>query len=87
MVNLHCQHDGLKNYHGLIQVVMAHTFNLSTREAEAGGSLCEIEVILTYRASSRTGSKVTQGNLVSNKQTNEKKHRGFTPVSDCFLKD
>ena len=38
---------------------VAHVFNPSTREAEAGGSL-EFEASLIYRASSRTGSKTKE---------------------------
>jgi YHS domain-containing protein len=43
--------------------MVAHTFNPSTQEAEAGGSL-EFEVSLVYRVSSRT-VRATQGNPVS----------------------
>ena len=38
-----------------LQVVVVHTFNSSTWEAEAGRDLCEFEVSLVYRVScSRT---------------------------------
>jgi hypothetical protein len=48
--------------------VVAHAFNLSTREAEAGGFL-EFEASLVYRVSSRT-ARATQRNSVL-KQTNK----------------
>ena len=51
--------------------LVAHTFNPSTQEAEAGRSLCEFKASLIDIESSRTGSKATQRNPVSNKQTNE----------------
>jgi hypothetical protein len=45
--------------------VVAHAFNPSTREAEAGGF--EFQASLVYRVSSRTG-RATQRNPVSKKQ-------------------
>jgi hypothetical protein len=47
-------------------VVVVHTFNPSTWEAEAGGSL-EFEASLVYRVSSRT-ARATQKNPVSKKK-------------------
>ena len=60
-------------------MVVAHTFNPSTWEVEAGGSL-EFEVSLIYKVSSRTVRTVTrrksllkgQTNKHPNKQTNKK---------------
>jgi hypothetical protein len=51
--------------------VVAHTFNPSTWEAEAGGF--EFEASLVYKVSSRT-ARVTQRNPVSKKQTKKKDH-------------
>ena len=49
--------------------MVAHTFNPSTRETEARGSLCKTEASLAYKESSRTSRTVTQRNAVSkNKQ-------------------
>jgi hypothetical protein len=48
--------------------VVAHTFNPSTWEAEAGGSL-KIEASLFYRVSSRT-VRAIQRNTVSKKKFN-----------------
>ena len=49
--------------------VMAHAFNPSIWEAEAGGFLSKASLV--YRVSSRT-ARVTQRNPVSNKQTKNK---------------
>jgi hypothetical protein len=47
---------------------VAHTFNPSTWEAEAGGFvISEFEASLVYRVSSRT-ARATQRNLVSKKK-------------------
>jgi hypothetical protein len=46
------------------QLVVAHAFNASTQEAEAG-SLCEFEASLVFSVSSRT-ARTTQRNTVSN---------------------
>ena len=51
------------------QAVVAHTFNPSTREAQA--DLCEFEANLVYRASSRTSSKTTEKPWL--KKTNKQK--------------
>jgi hypothetical protein len=48
--------------------VVAHTFNPSTWEAEAGGRISEFEASLVYKVSSRT-AKVIQRNLVSKNKT------------------
>jgi hypothetical protein len=54
--------------------VVAHAFNPSTREAEAGGYL-EFEASLVYRVSSKT-ARATQKNPVSkNKNKNKKKKK------------
>jgi hypothetical protein len=53
-------------------VVVAHAFNPSTREAEAGGFLSK-RASLVYRVSSRT-ARATQRNPVSENQK-EKKER------------
>jgi hypothetical protein len=56
-------------------MVVAHIFNPSTWEVEAGGVL-ELETSLVYRARSRT-DKATQRNLVfknKNKTTQHKKN-------------
>ena len=55
--------------------VVVHTFNPSTREAEAG-DLCEFEASLVYRASSTT-ARATQRNPVSKKKnkTKQKKYK------------
>ena len=45
--------------------VVVHAFDPSTREVEAGGFLSVQRENLLYRVSSRTGSKTTQKNLVS----------------------
>jgi hypothetical protein len=71
--------------------VVAHTFNPSTREAEAGGSL-EFKASLVYKVSSRT-ARATQRNPVSNKtkqnktkQNKTKQNRGNnTILKDCHL--
>ena len=52
------------------QVVVTHAFHPSIWEAEAA-DLCEFEASLVYRGSSRTGSKATQRNPVSNKKKKE----------------
>ena len=51
--------------------MVAHTFNPSTREAEAGGSH-EFEASLVYKVSSKT---VTQRNSVSKNKTKQKKRQ------------
>jgi hypothetical protein len=58
--------------------VVAHTFNPSTREVEAGGSLSLRQASLVYRVSSRT-TRATQRHPVSKnqkqKQTNKKQQQ------------
>jgi hypothetical protein len=44
--------------------MVAHTFNASSWEAEAGRTLCEFEASLVYTVSSRT-ARATQGDPVS----------------------
>jgi hypothetical protein len=56
----------MKNYYKAGQVVMAHTFNPSTQEAEQVG-LCEFEASLIYRVSFWK-VRTTQRNPVSTKQ-------------------
>jgi hypothetical protein len=53
--------------------VVAHAYNPSTREAEAGGSL-EFEASLVYRVSSRTVGAI-QRNPVSKNQKKKKKRK------------
>jgi hypothetical protein len=53
--------------------VVAHTFNLSTREAEAGGFLSS-RTSLVYKVSSRT-AKATQRNPVLKKKKKKKKRK------------
>jgi hypothetical protein len=50
---------------------VAHAFNPSTREAEAGGF--EFEASLVYKVSART-AKATQRNPVSKKTKKQKKN-------------
>ena len=52
---------------------MTHTFNLSTKKAEASTSL-EFEASLVYRMSSRT-ARASQRNPVSKKQKWKKKKK------------
>lgn len=52
------------------QGLVAHAFNASTGEAEAGRSFLVQD--LTNRSSARTGSKVTQKNCVSQTHTHKK---------------
>jgi hypothetical protein len=61
--------------------VVAHIFNPSTWEAEAGNS--EFETSLVYRVSSRT-ARATQRNPVS-KKTKQKKVKGWKGLAklDC----
>jgi hypothetical protein len=66
--------------------VVVHTFNPSTREAEAGGSL-EFEASLVYKVSSRT-ARAIQRNPVSKNQNQTKLKQNKTkqtksPVS-CY---
>ena len=53
--------------------MVAHAFNPSTREAEAGGSL-EFEASLVYKVSSRT-ARAIQRNPVSKNQKKKKKEK------------
>jgi hypothetical protein len=52
--------------------VVAHAFNPSTREAEAGRWISEFEASLVYRVSSRT-ARAAQKNPVSKNQKNKTK--------------
>jgi hypothetical protein len=52
--------------------VVAHAFNPSTREAEAGGFL-EFEASLVYKVSSRT-ARAIQRNPVSKNQKKKKRY-------------
>jgi hypothetical protein len=59
--------------------MVAHAFNPSTWEAEAGG-FSEFEASLVYRVSSRT-ARATQRNPVSkNKQKKKKKKKKKKPT-------
>ena len=53
---------------------MAHTFNPSTREAEAGRRISELKASLAYRVSSRT-ARATQRNPASKNQKKKKKKK------------
>jgi hypothetical protein len=65
--------------------VVAHTFNPSTWEAEAGGFLSSIESSLVYRVSSRT-ARVIQRNPVSEKKQNQKTNKQKNLYSLFFWK-
>ena len=54
--------------------MVAHAFDPSTWEAEAGGSLI-FKASLVYRVSSRT-ARAAQRNLVSKKQNKQKDRKG-----------
>ena len=56
------------------QGVEAHTFNISTWEAEAG-DLCESEASLIYKASVRTATMVTQRTLPQTITTKNKQQQ------------
>ena len=66
----------------LNQAVVAHAFNLSTLEAEKV-DLCESEVSLVYRASSRT-ARATQRNAVS-KQTKNQNQKPNSPPQNTEI--
>ena len=55
--------------------MVVHAFNLSTWEAEAGGSLSSFKASLAYRVSSRTArtARAIQRNPVSKKQNKTNK--------------
>jgi hypothetical protein len=53
---------------------VAHTFNPSTREAEAGRRISELKASLAYRVSSRT-ARATQRNPASKNQKRKKKKK------------
>jgi hypothetical protein len=63
--------------------VVAHTFNPSTWEAEAGGSL-EFEASLVYKVSSRT-ARAIQRNPVSKKQQQQKNVNKHTHMYTFFF--
>jgi hypothetical protein len=67
------------------RAVVAHTFNPSTWEAEAGGFLSSIESSLVYRVSSRT-ARVIQRNPVSEKKQNQKTNKQKNLYSLFFWK-
>jgi hypothetical protein len=52
--------------------VVAHAFNPSTREAEAGG-ISEFEASLVYKVSSRTARAIQRNPASKNKTKNPKK--------------
>jgi hypothetical protein len=58
------------------RAVVAHVFNPSTWEAEAGRRISEFEASLVYQVSSRT-ARATQRNPVS-KKTKKKKQKKFS---------
>ena len=58
--------------------MVAHAFNPSTREAEAGGSL-EFEASLVYKVSSRTARAIQRNPVSKNKQTNKKTKKEIQP--------
>ena len=62
---------------------MAQTFNPSTPEAEAGRSLCEFEVSLVYRMSSRI-ARATQRNPDWKRGRGEKEGRRKERQTDRF---
>jgi hypothetical protein len=51
--------------------VVAHAFNPSTWEAEAGGWISEFEAGLVYKVSSRTATLYIQRNPVSKKKISQ----------------
>jgi hypothetical protein len=59
-------------------VVAAHTFNPSTREAEAGGFLS-----LVYRVSSRTARAIKRNPVSKNKQTNKQTNKRYLSLLLC----
>jgi hypothetical protein len=60
--------------------MVAHAFNPSTREAEAGGSL-EFEASLVYKVSSRTARAIQRNPVSKNqKQKNKNKQTNKTTV-------
>jgi hypothetical protein len=63
---------------------VAHAFNLSTQEAEAGGSL-DFEASLVYKACSRT-IRATQGKSISRGEKDCEKARCMTQqMSTCLM--
>jgi hypothetical protein len=54
--------------------VVAHAFNPSTWEAEAGW-IFEFEAILVYRVSSRTARDAQRNPVLKNKQTNKQTNK------------
>ena len=66
------------------RAVVAHAFNPSSQETEAGGSL--FKASLVYRVSSRT-AKATQINpvLKNQKQEKKRKKRGERSTSESFF--
>jgi hypothetical protein len=64
--------------------MVAHAFNPSTWEAEAGGFLSS-RPGLVYKVSSRT-ARTTQRNPVSEKKKEKKKKRNVLSVMHMYLK-
>jgi hypothetical protein len=62
--------------------MVAHTFNPSTWEAEAGGWISEFKASLVYRVSSRTARAISR-NLVSETPKEKTKNWILTPLT-CF---
>jgi hypothetical protein len=73
-----------KNKYILSWVVVAHTLNPSTREAEAGGFL-ELEASLVYRVSFRI-VRATRRNPVSKKQKTKQKKKNTKKTKTKLLK-
>jgi hypothetical protein len=69
---------------GSSREVVAHAFNPSTWEAEAGGFLSS-RPAWDYRVSSRT-ARTAQRNPVSNKQTNKQTNKKKIEEVYCALK-
>jgi hypothetical protein len=60
--------------------MVAHAFNLSTREAEAGG-YSEFQDSLVYRVSSRTARAAQRKPVSKNKKNQKKKHKKLGMVA------
>jgi hypothetical protein len=63
--------------------VVAHTFNPSTKETEAGGSLCEVKASLVYRSSS--GGQLRLPTNVVLKTKGKKVVFSLCELSLCFM--
>jgi hypothetical protein len=62
--------------------MVAHAFNPSTREAEAGGFL-EFEASLIYKVSSRTARAIQRNPVSKNKQTNKQTNKQQQKFRGC----